>query len=511
MLGCLFEFADEAMSAETQQPSLPLRRSAIRSGVATGASILAGSGAAAIAGAYLAHKFGRDARTDGFLAAYGVYLVIVLAAQAFRLVIVPDLTRASAEARLTAEFVSYASALLAIALPVSVLTVVLSGPLGDLLTGTLPPEAASIASRALVWLVPAAFLQMLAALGASALAARDSYLVAAATYALGATSGLVVFVALASSHGLVSLAWGLALNGVLSATIPLVALMRHGDLRGARSGGVAVWARLRKLGQAAAVPLAMQGLYVIALRGASGLGEGNQTSLTYAYLFAATLVAATASSLSLISSAPLTRRGLDAESAAAHVLHAAWLSLVLIGAAAGVFALVGGRVVTFILGDAYSGTVGRDLGHLVVYLSPWIVAAVAFSVIFPLLFVLEKPRVLIPLAVLVLAVDVPLSLGLRAALGLRGLVLALALATFLAVVALTAAVSMRMLVLTVLGLTRTALLIAALTVASFGLPDLVTSGFIAAFAGLAIYVAVLAALRPRGLVEAWRYVRVLHH
>src|SRR4051794_7788830 len=78
----LFEFAVEAMSAESRQPSLPLRRSAIRSGVATGASILAVSGAAAIAGAYLAHKFGRDARTDGFLAAYSVYLVLVLAAAA---------------------------------------------------------------------------------------------------------------------------------------------------------------------------------------------------------------------------------------------------------------------------------------------------------------------------------------------------------------------------------------------------------------------------------------------
>ena len=84
------------MSVASQKPSLPVRGSAIRSAVATGASILSVSGAAAIAGAYLAHKFGRDARTDGFLAAYSVYLVIVLAAQAFRLVIVPDLTRASA-------------------------------------------------------------------------------------------------------------------------------------------------------------------------------------------------------------------------------------------------------------------------------------------------------------------------------------------------------------------------------------------------------------------------------
>src|SRR5215208_4775292 len=113
------------MSAETGQTSLPLRRSALRSGVATGASILTGSASAAVAGAYLAHKFGRDARTDGFLAAHGVYLVIVLAAQAFRLVIVPDLTRAAAGGRLAAEFASYASALLTIAVPVSVLTILL--------------------------------------------------------------------------------------------------------------------------------------------------------------------------------------------------------------------------------------------------------------------------------------------------------------------------------------------------------------------------------------------------
>src|SRR5207245_768261 len=133
--------------------------------------------------------------------------------------------------------------------------------------------------------------------------------------------------------------------------------------------------RLWKLVQSAAVPLALQGLYVIALRGASGLGTGNQTSLTYAYLIAATLVATTASSLSLISSAPLTRRGIDAESASAHVVHAAWLSLTVIAAAAGVFALVGGRVVGAVLGGAYTGEVGTDLGRLVVYPAPWVAGA----------------------------------------------------------------------------------------------------------------------------------------
>jgi peptidoglycan biosynthesis protein MviN/MurJ (putative lipid II flippase) len=498
------------MTIESRQPSHPLRASALRSGVATGVSILAVSGAAALAGAYLAHKFGRDARTDGFLAAYSVYLVIVLTAQASRLVIVPDLTRAAEDGRLPAEFASYASALLIVAVPASILAIVLSGPLGELLTGQLPHESASIASRALVWVVPAAFAQMLAALAVSALAARDSYLVAAAAYAIGAIAGLVMFTALADSHGLVALAWGLALNGALAAGIPLVELLRHGHLLGARSGGEAVFIRLRKLAQAAALPLALQGLYVIALRGAAALGEGNQTSLTYAYLVAATLVAATASSLSLISSAPLTRRGLDAEGATAHVLHASWLSLTLIGAAAGVLTLVGGRIVNVALGDAYSGKVGDDLGHLILYLSPWVVAAVAFSVTFPLLFVLEKPRVLFPLAALVVVVDIPLSLALRGLWGLPGLVIALALATFIVVVVLMAAVSRRMLELTMLGLARTALIVGAIAVVSFGVADLIADGAVSAVLGLVLYAGALLTLRPTGLVAAFRYVRVLH-
>ena len=112
------------MSVESRKPSLPLRASAVRSGAATSASSLAVSAAAAIAGAYLAHTFGRDAETDGFLAAYSVYFVIVLTAQASRLVIVPDLTRAALEGRLPAEFASFASALLTIAIPATLLTLV---------------------------------------------------------------------------------------------------------------------------------------------------------------------------------------------------------------------------------------------------------------------------------------------------------------------------------------------------------------------------------------------------
>ena len=52
-------------------------------------------------------------------------------------------------------------------------------------------------------LVPAAFVQLLAALGAGALAALDSYGTAALGFALGGITGLVVFAALSATHGVV--------------------------------------------------------------------------------------------------------------------------------------------------------------------------------------------------------------------------------------------------------------------------------------------------------------------
>src|SRR5256885_8801876 len=98
--------------------------SALRSGALTGLAQIVLALAAAGAGALLAHKFGRTAQTDGFLGAYGVYLVLVLAAQAFRMVVVPDLTRAAAEGRLGGESRAYALAFLLLALPVSVLVAI---------------------------------------------------------------------------------------------------------------------------------------------------------------------------------------------------------------------------------------------------------------------------------------------------------------------------------------------------------------------------------------------------
>ena len=230
--------------------------------------------AAALAGAFLAHKFGRNLKTDGFLAAYGVYLVLVLGAQAFRMVVVPDLTRAEAEGRLGAEFRAYCIAFLVVAIPATVLTALFAEFFGEVFTGRLPEVSAVVAADALPWLIPAAFLQLLAALAASALAARDSYQPAALGFALGGIAGLVFFVFAADEHGIVSLAWGLTLNGVVAVAVPVaVLLMRGSRVRRHREVPLRVGHRLWQLQYGAAVPLATQALYLIALRSHIGRGK----------------------------------------------------------------------------------------------------------------------------------------------------------------------------------------------------------------------------------------------
>jgi peptidoglycan biosynthesis protein MviN/MurJ (putative lipid II flippase) len=485
----------------------------VRSGLLTGAAFLVVGGSAAGAAAFLAQKFGRSAETDGLLAAYGVYLVLTVAAQSFRLVVLPDLTRAAASGRLAGELWAYVAVFLGLAVPVALVVGLLSHQLGEAIMGSKPPpEAASVAGRALVWLVPAAFAQLLAGLAASALAAVDSYGTAAAGYAAGGVSGLLLFVVLADGHGVVALAWGLTLNGAITLAVPVLSLAARGLL----TRGVHGRARLRpgrrlwRLLEGSLPPIALQAFYLVGLRLAAALHVGSVTSLSYAYVLTATLVTVTAFALGLISSAPLTRRGLDAAGAAAHVVHSAWISLVLVGGAAGIFAVVGNRIASGVLGSAFSGKVGTELSRLVVELAPWMVVAVAFYAAYPLVFVLDLRRVLVVVSLAGLGLAVGAEYGLRAVWGLAGIAVALAIATGFVVAVLLLEVSPRALAAAALGLARLSLVVGVAVAAAFGLPSLVLGPVPTAAVGLAAYVALLAAARSLGLGEAWAYVRALH-
>lgn len=493
------------------QPSRGSGRSALRNGLFTGVGAVVLGGSAAVAGALLAHKFGRTAETDGFLAAYGCYLVLTIGAQAFRLVVLPDLTRAAAEERMGAELRGYGIAFLAAGGLLVALCTVFAHDLGDLITSRLPAAAATAAADALPWLLAAAVLQLLAGVAASGLAALDRYGVAALGYAGGGLVGLIVFLVLADSHGIVSLAWGLTANGAFALALPLTALAVRGDLRGAGSSRVAIGPRLWRVVEGAALPLALQACYLVALRLAAGLGIGRVTSLSYAYLLVASLAYVPSFSISVISSAPLTRRDIDDREAVEHVLHASWVSLLLVGGAAGVFALVGGRLVELVLGHSYGGGTGREIGHLVIELAPWMVGTVAFYVTFPVLFVLRRQRLLIALAVAALVFDAAVSLGLRTAGGLFGIALGLGIAVIAVVSAILRVLSRDVLLHAAAGLARLAVVVGATAAIAFGVSRVFLPAVPAAAAGLAAYsLLVFVAASRLGLGETWAYVRALH-
>src|SRR5215813_9326771 len=84
---------------------------AVRSGLLTGISTAAVSGSAAVLGVILARKFGHGVKTDGFFAAYGVYLALVLVAGSLRVVVLPRFATARVEHRLGTEVAGWSTAL----------------------------------------------------------------------------------------------------------------------------------------------------------------------------------------------------------------------------------------------------------------------------------------------------------------------------------------------------------------------------------------------------------------
>ena len=140
-------------------------------------------------------------------------------------------------------------------------------------------------------------------------------------------------------------------------------------------------------------------------------------------------MAVTATSVALVSSVPLSRGSLTPERSARHIVSASWLSLVVVAGAAGVLALAGAPVAKLALGSSYGGTTGTELGRLVAYLAFWMTVSVAFSVAFPLLFVLGRARMLPLLAVAALAVQVPIAWAGSSIAGLAGIAVGLAITT----------------------------------------------------------------------------------
>ena len=482
----------------------------VGSGAVTAAALAVQAGLAGVVGIVLAQKFGRGPETDGFFAAYGVFAVMVLAATAIRLTILPSLARARAAGRLGSETTGYGLALAVIAVPALLAALFLADPIAGLLTGS-NGLARTTAAEALPWMVLASIGQLYAGLAASALAALDDYGSAAFGFALGSVLGLAFILLRVDADGIAALSWGMAVNGTIAVIVPTIALalraVRDGTPRAAaRPAGASAATRLVELGRGVALPLALQAIYLVSIPFSAREGVGAVTSFSYAYLVASAVVTVTASSLGLVTAVPLTRAGLDPARVARHVVSASWVSLAVVGAAAGVFALAGEPIVSSLLGSGYSADVGAEVGRLIVLFAFWAVVAVGATVTFPLLFVAGSGAGLPLIAIGLVLVHVPIAWIGQAVGGLEGLTLSLAVTTAL----LLGAMLLRLgaLPATARGLALAAAVVGAIVLAAFVPPGLLL-GPLAAAAGLALYAGLLALLRPSGLLSAWRYLRAL--
>ena len=82
----------------------------LATGAVTALAIAVQTGLAAVVGVVIARDVERGPVTDGFFAAYGVFVVLMLAAAALRLVFLPPLARARLDRRLGQETAAWAVA-----------------------------------------------------------------------------------------------------------------------------------------------------------------------------------------------------------------------------------------------------------------------------------------------------------------------------------------------------------------------------------------------------------------
>lgn len=484
----------------------------IGSGAITGIALAVQTGLAAVVGIVLGREFGRGPVTDGFFAAYGAFVVVVLAANAIRVTVLPSFARARRDGRLGGEVAAYAVALALLAVPLLVLGVLAAQQIADLLTGGHGGVARHTAEEALPWMLLAATLQLFAGLAASALAALDDYVTSAAGFVLGSVAGLALILFRVDEDGVVALSRGMALNGAVALAVPVVALaLRARSASMPRSAAVPAGEsyrmRLATMGSGIALPLALQVIYLVCLPLAAREGDGALTTFGFAYLISSAVVAVTASSLGLVTAVPLARAGIDAARTAQHVVASAWIALAVIGAVSGVFALAGGQIAQALLGSSYSDEVGAELGRLVVVFSLWAVVSVGVSVTFPLVFVAGRGRALPVIAVAAVVLQIGLAIAGQQLLGLDGLAVSLACTTGAVLAALL--VGLGALGPTARGLGLAALTVAAGTVLAYAPPGLLLPAVAAAAVGLIAYVGLIALVRPVGLRNAWQYLRTL--
>ena len=276
--------------------------SAARSSVVVAASFLLSNLLGGVLALLIALIVGEGPETDGFLAAYSVYLTLILFGSTLRIALVPLLGSISVEADFRRTAQDRLTRLLTVA-ALAVVGVIVSSPLlGRAIVPNASHDAQTTASVSLALLAVGAYCQIWAAALSAVAGAVRRFTVSALLYVASAVVSVVLGGALMATIGI----FGAAIGVVLSAGVLLGGHLAYLH----RFGFVALpaWSRLRERVSwtltltalaGAAIPFALQIDLTISLAAVSS-DTGAVTAYTYAYFLTVVATGVTASSLNLV-------------------------------------------------------------------------------------------------------------------------------------------------------------------------------------------------------------------
>jgi peptidoglycan biosynthesis protein MviN/MurJ (putative lipid II flippase) len=411
----------DATAAAPPATSLPrfgdhredLREKHAHAGVAMAIATVAMGLTSGIQALLYLNSFGIGGRTDGFFVAFALYSSFGVFSQSIRVTSAPLLV--GDRPRLTPR--ELAIALVAIAVPVAIATIVLAGPMASVLAPGLGPAGRGVTESALPILGLAMILQLWAAGGATLLAVRDRFDRIAFAYIAGAVSGLVVYLAVSGAAGELSLGWSM-----LAMAIVTCAAMLDGVRTGRAPAGATTLPRpdgaLRRLSRCAllvlgstAIYLAFNALYVITLAFASNYNHGAATVLSYAYLFASYLVAATGFALGMSRIADMRRGALaDWRKVIADTVPAGFrYSMLLVAPALAALVAGGATLIGEVLPKSFSAADVSQLRSFSALLGAWTVAALLVNLLLPALFALGRSKLVNLLAPVIVVLHIAVT------------------------------------------------------------------------------------------------------
>jgi hypothetical protein len=370
-----------------------LQKKHASAGVAMSVATLSMAAASGLQALLYLNSFGVNGRTDGFFVAFALYTIVGVFSQSIRMTSA-NLLIGERPRLVTAE---YGACLGLIAIPILILTIPFADQFAHLLAPGLDIADRAVTADALPLLGLAAAMQLWSAGGATLLAVRDRFNAIAAAYIAGAAAGLVVYVAVVPLVDELALGWSMVAMALVTLSVMLV------GLRGARPETASAkpsFAPARLVSMSGlilartAIYLVFNALYMVTLAFASGYAVGDATVLSYAYLFASYLVAATAFALGLSRIADMRRGALGEwrEMLTDTVPSGFRYSMLIVAPAMAGLIVAGAPLIGELLPHSFDAGDVETLRVFAALLAPWAVAALLVNLFLPALLALGHGR-----------------------------------------------------------------------------------------------------------------------